>query len=266
MNSVLTLFGAQRSTVLAGAASTGLVLYAAGYVTSALRDTPEALADADGTWLTLLWLVTSALCVLTAVALWLRWRWVARVAAVAVLASAIGQVWEFVSLGPPDVAVVPAVVSLVGVLGLVCCAVLGAGAGRVRAVDPEAHRPPRPLVAAILVLALALIGTEMVASAWVQHRGLLVSTAFSVMLLGCGVLAAGFAKGPSAPGLLASALVGVLLLPDAVSQAYAATVLGLGTPLAWSVPVLLLALLLVVARLATVPGPVEPAAAASQPT
>ncbi|HEX4252399.1 MAG TPA: hypothetical protein VH008_31355, partial [Pseudonocardia sp.] len=225
MNSVLTAFGAQRSAVLAGAASTGLVLYAAGYVTSALRDTPEGLADADGTWLTVLWLVTAALCVLTAVALWLRWRWVARVAAVAVLASAIGQVREFASLGPPDAAVVPAVVSLVGVLGLVCCAVLGAGAERVRAVDPEAPRPPRPLSVAILVLALALIGTEMVASAWVQHRGLLASTAFSVMLLGCGVLATGFAKGPSAPGLLASGLVGVLLLPDAVSQAYAATVL-----------------------------------------
>jgi hypothetical protein len=256
MNAVLTLFRAQRSAVLAGAATTGLVLEAGGYLTSALRDAPPALADADDTRLTVLWIVTAALCVLTAVALWLRWRWVARVAAVAVLASAIDQVREFLALGPPAEAVAPAVVSLVGVLGLACCAVLGAGAERIRAVAPSVPRPPRSLSAAILVLALALIGTEMVASAWVQHRGVLVSAAFSVMILACGMLATGFARGPDARGVLASALVGVLLVPDAVSQAYAATVLGLGAPLAWAVPVLLLAVLLVLARLATVVNPV----------
>jgi len=256
MNAGLTLFRAQRSAVLAGAAVTGLVLDAASYLTSASRDAPPALADADDSRLTVLWLVTAGLCVLTAVALWVRWRWVARVASVAVLASAIGQVREFVALGPPDAAVAPAVVSLVGVLGLACCAVLGAGAERIRAVDPEVPRPPWPLSVAILVLALALIGTEMVASSWSQHRGLWVSTAFSVMLLACGVLAAGFARGPSAPGLLASGLVGVLLLPDAVSQAHAATVLGLSPGLVWAVPVLLLALLLVLARLATLAGSV----------
>ena len=256
MNAVLTLFRAHRAAVLAGAAVTGLVLEAGGYLTSALRDAPPALADADDTRLTVLWVLAAVLCVLTAAALWLRWRWVARVAAVAVLATAIDQVREFLELGPPAEAVAPALASLVGVLGLVCCAVLGAGAGRVRAVDPSVPRPPRSLSAVILVLALALIGTEMVVSAWVQHRGVLVSAAFSVMILACGMLATGFARGPDARGVLASALVGVLLLPDAVSQAYAATVLGLAAPLAWAVPVLLLALLPVLARLATVVDPV----------